>query len=88
MLSIRLSDINVYGNYLQPETSNFNYNNLFKFRMLSRYMKIEADSRFSTAEDRGRYFVSGDYAVKLMSFIFFYLLLPSFIYKASGACES
>ena len=47
--------------------------------MLSRYRKIEVDSRFSAAEDRGRYSVCGDN---------FYLLLSPFNYKASGACES
>ncbi len=41
--------------------------------MLSRYRKIEVDSRFSAAEDRGRYSVCGD---------------NPFNYKASGACES
>ena len=56
--------------------------------MLSRYWKIEVDSRFSAAEDRGRYSVCGDKFVKLMSFISFYLLLSPFNYKASGACES
>ena len=45
--------------------------------MLSRYRKIEVDSRFSAAEDRGRYSVCG-----------VYLLLSPFNYKASGACES
>ena len=61
---------------------------LLKFRMLSRYRKIEVDSRFSAAEDRGRYSVCGDKFVKLMSFISFYLLLSPFNYKASGVCES
>ena len=56
--------------------------------MLSRYRKIKEDSRFSAAEDRGQYSVCGDSAVKLMSFIFLYLLLSPSIYKASGACES
>ena len=56
--------------------------------MLSRYMKIEVDSRLSAAEDRGRYSVCGYSAAKLLSFIFFYLLLTPFIYKASEACES
>ena len=60
--------------------------------MLSRYRKIEVDSRFSAAEDRGRYSVCDsvcdDKFVKLMSFISFYLLLSPFNYKASGACES
>ena len=41
--------------------------------MLSRYRKIEVDSRFSAAEDRGRYSVCG---------------VSPFNYKASGACES
>ena len=50
--------------------------------MLSRYRKIEVDSRFSAAEDRGRYSVCGDKFVKLI------LLLSPFNYKASGACES
>ena len=56
--------------------------------MLSRYMKIEVDSRLSAAEDRGRYSVCGYSAAKLLSFISFYLLLTPFIYKASKACES
>ncbi len=51
-------------------------------------MKIEVDSRLSAAEDRGRYSVCGYSAAKLLSFIFFYLLLTPFIYKASEACES
>ena len=59
-----------------------------KFRMLRRYRKIEVDSRFSAAEDRGHYSVSGDASVKLMSSVFFYLLLTPFIYKASKACET
>ena len=46
--------------------------------MLSRYRKIEVDSRFLAAEDRGRYSVCGDKFVKLMSFISFYLLLSPF----------
>jgi len=49
--------------------------------MLRRYRKIEVDSRFSAAEDRGRYSVCGDKFVKLMSFISFYLLLSPFNYK-------
>ena len=56
--------------------------------MLSRYRKIEVDSRFSAAEDRGQYFVCGTAAAKLTSFISFYLLLTPSIYKASEACES
>jgi hypothetical protein len=56
--------------------------------MLRRYRKIEVDSRFSAAEDRGQYSVCGDDAAKLMSSNFFYLLLTPSIYKASGACES
>ena len=56
--------------------------------MLSRYRKIKGDSRFSAAGDKGRYSVCGDSAVKRMSFIFFYLLLTPFIYKASEACET
>ena len=56
--------------------------------MLRRYRKIEVDSRFSAAEDRGHYSICG-YCVALQtSFISFYLLLTPFIYKASGACES
>ena len=61
-------------------------------------MKIKVDSRFSAAEDRGRYSVCGYSAAKLLSFIFYYLLLARplvackartpFIYKASEACES
>ena len=62
--------------------------NLLNFRMLSRYRKIKGDSRFSAAGDKGRYSVCGDSAVKRMSFIFFYLLLTPFIYKASEACET
>ena len=38
--------------------------------MLSRYRKIEVDSRFSAAEDRGRYSVCG-------ASIFFYLPLTT-----------
>jgi hypothetical protein len=56
--------------------------------MLSRYRKIKEDSRFSAAEDRGRYSVSGNAVAKLSSFISFYLLLSPFIFKASEACES
>lgn len=56
--------------------------------MFRRYRKIEVDSRISAAEDRGQYTVIGDYAAKHTSFIFFYLLLTPFIYKASGDCES
>ena len=56
--------------------------------MLRRYRKIEVDSRISAAEDRGHYSVSGDASVKLMSSVFFYLLLTPFIYKASKACET
>ena len=66
--------------------------------MLSRYKKIKEDSRFSAAEDRGRYSVCSVSAVKQLSFISFYLLLArplvackartSSIYKAGGACES
>ena len=56
--------------------------------MLRRYRKIEVDSRFSAAEDRGQYSGCGDDAAKLMSSNFFYLLLSPSIYKASGACES
>ena len=62
--------------------------NRFKFRMLSRYKKIEVDSRFSAAEDRGQYSVCSNSAAKQTSFISFYLLLTSSIYKASAACES
>ena len=41
-------------------------------------MKIKEDSRFSAAEDRGRYSVCGVSAAKLMSFISLYLpLSPS-----------
>ena len=58
------------------------------FLMLSRYKKIEEDSRFSAAEDIGRYSVCVYYAVKQMSFIFFYLLLSPSIYGASEACET
>ena len=56
--------------------------------MLSRYRKIKEDSRFSAAEDRGQYSVCPVSATKLMSFISFCLLLSSFIFKASGACET
>lgn len=56
--------------------------------MLRRYRKIEVDNRLSAAEDRGHYSGGSDSATKLLSFIFFYLLLTSSIYKASGACES
>ena len=56
--------------------------------MFSRYKKIKEDSRFSAAEDRGHYSDIDDSVVKLLSFIFFYLLLTPFIYKASGACET
>jgi hypothetical protein len=45
--------------------------------MLRRYRKIKEDSRLSAAEDRRRYSVCGDPAAKLMSFIFFYLLLST-----------
>ena len=45
--------------------------------MLSRYRKIKVDSRFSAAEDRGRYSVCGDSAAKLLSFISLYLLLST-----------
>ena len=38
--------------------------------MLSRYRKIKEDGRFSAAEDRGRYSVSGNSAAKLSSLIF------------------
>ena len=40
-------------------------------------MKIKVDSRFSAAEDRGRYSVCGYSAAKLLSFIFFSLDLWS-----------
>jgi len=43
--------------------------------MLRRYRKIEVDSRFSAAEDRGHYSICGDSAEKQLSFISFYLLL-------------
>jgi hypothetical protein len=56
--------------------------------MLRRYRKIEVDSRFSAAEDRGHYSICGDSAEKQLSFISFYLLLSPSISKASGACES
>ena len=56
--------------------------------MLSRYKKIEEDSRLSAAEDRGHYSICGDSAAILMSSISFYLLLTPCIYKASGVCES
>ena len=63
--------------------------------MLSRYKKIEEDSRLSAAEDRGHYSVCRDSEAKQMdewyspsSFISFYLLLTPSIYRASGACES
>ncbi len=56
--------------------------------MLSRYKKIKEDSRFSATEDRGRYSICSVSAVKQLSFISFYLLLTSSIYKAGGACES
>ena len=56
--------------------------------MFRRYRKIKGDSRFSAAEDRGRYSVCGDSAAKLLSFISFYLLLTPFIYKASEAYEN
>ena len=55
---------------------------------VSHVRKIKEDSRFSAAEDRGRYSVSSDSAAIQMSFIFFYLLLTPFNYMASGACES
>ena len=58
---------------------------IFKFRMLRRYRKIKEDSRYSAAEDRGQYSVSSDSAAKLMSFIFFYLLLsPSISFYLQG----
>ena len=41
--------------------------------MLRRYRKIEVDSRFSAAEDRGHYSICGDSAEKQLSFISFYL---------------
>ena len=44
---------------------------ILKFRMLSRYKKIEVDSRFSAAEDRGHYSVCGNSAAKQTSFISF-----------------
>ena len=56
--------------------------------MIGRYGKIEVDSRFSAAEDRGHYSVCNHSAAKLLSFISFYLHLSPSIYKASGACES
>ena len=49
--------------------------------MLRRYRKITEDSRFSAAEDRGHYSDIDDSVVKLLSFISFYLLLSSSIYK-------
>ena len=65
--------------------------------MLSSYRKIKEDMPLFSGEDRGRYSVCNFSAAKLLSFISFYLLLsPSiylylllstFIYKASGACE-
>ena len=56
--------------------------------MFRRYKKIDVDSRFPAAEDRGHYSVCGDSAEKLLSFISFYLHLSPFIYRASEACES
>ena len=49
--------------------------------MLSRYRKIEEDSRLTTVEDRGQYSANHHSAAKLLSFIFFYLLLSSSIYS-------
>ena len=49
--------------------------------MLSRYVKIVVDCRLSAAEDRGHYSVYGCSAAKLLSFIFFYLLLSPFIFS-------
>jgi hypothetical protein len=43
--------------------------------MLSKYRKIKVDSRFSAAEDRGRYSVYVDSVAILTSFVSFYLLL-------------
>ena len=57
------------------------YCRMLKFLMLSRYKKIEGDSRFSAAEIE-------DNTIKLTSIIFFYLLLTPSIYGASGACET
>ncbi len=56
--------------------------------MLRRYRKIKEDSRFTVAEDRGQYSVCSVSAVNPMSFISFYFLLTTSIYKACGACES
>ena len=39
-------------------------------------------------EDRGQMISGRSSTKKVLSFISFYLLLTSFIYKASGACES
>ena len=60
----------------------------YKFRMLRRYRKIKEDMPHFSGEDRGQYSICGDSAEKQLSFIFFYLLLTPFIYRASGACES
>ena len=49
--------------------------------MLSRYRKIEEDSRLTTVEDRGQYSANHHSAAKLLSFIFLYLLLSSSIYS-------
>jgi hypothetical protein len=45
--------------------------------MLRRYRKIKEDMPFFSGEDRGRYSVSGESAAKLLSSIFFYLLLST-----------
>ena len=62
--------------YLWSRWREDNYKR-FKFRMLRRYRKIEVDSRFSAAEDRGQHFVCGTAAAKVMSFISFYLPLST-----------
>ena len=38
-----------------PDSRRSQFILLFKFRMLRRYKKIEEDSRYSAAEDRGQY---------------------------------
>lgn len=58
--------------------------------MLRRYKKktvvspdSQEDNRFSAAEDRRHDFASNDFAAKLLSSIFLFLLISPFIYKAN-----
>jgi len=62
---------------------------ILRFIMSRRYKKIKEDMPLLSGEDRGRYFVCGCSAAKLlfafvhqhMSFIFFYLHISPYIYK-------